>query len=436
MAKRLIQACIGLATGAALCAASLLLAQESLFNAPEPRRAVKLDQLDLKNSQPPASSISVEPLGFSAPANNYLGQRVSFVSLDFIDENRLLFTFRVPGLIHRVPQASGAADEERQIRALVLRLPSGTIEAEGLWTVHDRARYLWMLGGGSFLLRDRDNLETGDAALELKPYLHFSGPLLLLEMDPEQKILVTDSREPAATAKPGETSFEVPDLRPDQRQDDDSALAVRILRREQGQVMLVSRSRSVVHLPVNSDGYLEILRARGDGWLLNMNYFNGGSRILGEAESACPPLVDFLSLRELLITGCSPSGAGKLAAMTTEGRWLWESSISSAAIWPLIVKAPDGLRLARETLTVTHPVIGDSSLTLDEIKGQQVEVLNAADGKTVLVTAASPILDAGGNVAISPTGRRLAVLNAGAIQLFDLPSPPPLPERVPRPPGR
>ncbi|MFZ1086336.1 MAG: hypothetical protein WAN35_15340 [Terracidiphilus sp.] len=47
-----------------------------------------------------------------------------------------------------------------------------------------------------------------------------------------------------------------------------------------------------------------------------------------------------------------------------------------------------------------------------------------ADGKVVLETAASPILDAGGNMAISPSGWRVAELSAGAIQLFDLPPPP------------
>jgi len=36
-------------------------------------------------------------------------------------------------------------------------------------------------------------------------------------------------------------------------------------------------------------------------------------------------------------------------------------------------------------------------------------------------------MDAGGNVAISPTGRRVAVLADGVIQIFELPAPPPLP---------
>jgi len=62
-----------------------------------------------------------------------MGQRFSFVSLDFLDEDRLLFTFRVPGLIHR----DAGEGEERQIRAVVLELPAGAVEAEALWTVHD-----------------------------------------------------------------------------------------------------------------------------------------------------------------------------------------------------------------------------------------------------------------------------------------------------------
>jgi hypothetical protein len=47
------------------------------------------------------------------------------VSLDFIGENRLLFTFRTPGLIRR---AGAKEDDVRQIRAVVLTLPQGTVE--------------------------------------------------------------------------------------------------------------------------------------------------------------------------------------------------------------------------------------------------------------------------------------------------------------------
>ena len=83
--------------------------------------------------------------------------------------------------------------------------------------------------------------------------------------------------------------------------------------------------------------------------------------------------------------------------------------------------------MAREVLAVSHEVNARNPLSREDIKGQLVEIINAADGQLALETTASPVLDAGGNVAISPTGRRVAVLNAAAIQIFDLPAPPPLP---------
>jgi hypothetical protein len=313
---------------------------------------------------------------------------------------------------------------------VLLTLPTGAVSAEALWTVHDRVRYLWMLKDGHFLLRDQDGLQQGNPALELKPILHFPGPLVFLEMDPSQALLVTNSLEPIeVAARPGdvpkpasaEASITIDGQKPGAPQ-----FVVRILQRDTGKVMLVSRARSPVHLPVNSDGYVESLRGDGDRWMLNLNYFSGGSRVLGRVNSPCPPRIDFLSQQELLVTGCETTGAQRLVAFTTDGHQLWEDSARAQDIWPQLAMAANGSRVARETLVVNHEINAFSPLDTDDIKGQLVQVFNAANGTVALETSASPALDAGGNVAISPSGRRVAVVNAGAIQVFELPEPPPI----------
>ena len=387
-----------------------------------PQERTLPDQVVDKPSQPPAFQIPVVSLGFTGPGAFYLGQRISVASLDFLDDNRLLFTFRVPGLVHR----NTGEGEERQIRAVVLKLPAGTVESEALWTVHDRSRYLWVLNGGRFLLRDRNTLEIGNTALELKPFLRFPGPLLWLEMDPSQQFLVTNSREAAAKISNPSVANQDNSNSDGQKSENESNMVVRILRRDSGEVMLVSRTSFTVHLPINSDGYLESVRGVSNEWLLNMKNFNGGSRIIGHVESSCSPHFDFLSQREVLVSTCTPLGTGKLALMTTAGRRLWDAETSNLTIWPLLVRSPDGLRLAREALAVSHPFSAGSTIDQSDIKGQLVEVLDSADGKVVLQTAASPMLDAGGNVAISPSGRRVAVLNGGVIQVFELAAPTPL----------
>lgn len=252
---------------------------------PKPSPPVKerflVDRFPAEPSLPPAFTFPIEPLGFSAPSSNYLGARNSLVSLDFLDENRLLFTFRIPGLMHR-DQLSNDDGAERQIRAVVLSLPKGTVEAETTWTVHDRVRYLWPLNNGHFLLRDRNGLSEGDATLTLKPYLDFPGPLLWIELDPQQHFLVTNSDEPSAKdSKSGDLAGSANASTAgaaDQDSDSDPPnLVIRILRRESGEVMLVSRVRTAVHLPINSTGYLENLRSRGMEWILNFRYFTGGA---------------------------------------------------------------------------------------------------------------------------------------------------------------
>jgi len=387
-----------------------------------------------KPTLPPAFTIPAEPLGFSAPGPIYLGMRNCLASLDFLDENHLLFTFRVPGLIRRQP-GDADAEDERHIRAVVLALPDGAVQAEAVWPVHDRLRYLWMLKNGHFLVRDRDGLLEGDATLVLKPFLHFPGPLLSLELDPTQQLMMTNSSEPVASpaaqsgaAKPSNAATSGSDTADTDAQNaaGQPDLVVRILQRSSGQVVLVNRARSIGHLPFNAEGYIESLRGNGGQWLLNLNYFSGGTRVLGRVDSGCSPRFDFVSQQELLITVCAPAGADKLVAMSTDGRRLWDALTSDTSVWPLVVMAPDGSRLARETLATTHPVTSYSPLDRDDIKGQMVHVFDAADGKLELAAPASPPLDAGGNVAISPSGRRVAVINAGAIQVFELPAAPPL----------
>ena len=384
----------------------------------------------ITSSQPPAFSIPVEPLGFFAPGAIYQGQRDSLVSLDFLDENHLLFTFHAPGLIRREgnPDIHG---DERQIRAVALALPQGTVTAEALWTLHDRGRYLWMLHDGHFLLRNENDLQLGAASLELKPLFHFPGPLLWLEMDPSQQWIVTNSREPVGT-KAGKGDVPVPKTALASVFGDDpsaarSDIVLRILQRESGRVMLLSHVYDTLHLPINADGYLEALRGKGREWVVNLNSFTGGNRIIGKVNSACSPALEFVSQREVLVTTCNPDGGRWMVAFSAEGKYLWSAPTPSTQIWPRLVMAPNGLRIARETLQVAHGVDATSPLSFEDVRGQIVEVYDAADGKRSLIAQASPVLDGGGNVAISPSGKRVAVLDAGAIQVFEMIEPAPLP---------
>jgi hypothetical protein len=362
-----------------------------------------------------------------------MGMRQSLMSLDFLDEDRLLFTFRVPGLIRRTSR-SEETENERNIRAVVLRLPQGTVESEAVWTLHDRSRYLYNLGNGKFLLRDGNTIKIGDASLQLKPFLRFPGSVLWMEVDPSRQFLVTGSSEPPTQAsRPGDVGSpataraDVATDAPGSSQRSDTIL--RILRREDGKVMLVSHVRSAVHVPINGEGYLDLQRSHGMAWTISFDSFSGGGvTSVGQIDSACMPVLDFISPSEVLVTTCDTSGDPKLVAVGLNGKHLWQNPSIGSSVWPVLVTNAAGNRIARESLMTGRDMNSFSPLEPEDIKGQDVQILDAATGKLVLRAAATPVFDIGGNVAISPSGGRVAIMMGGDLQIFELPAPAPVPD--------
>ncbi len=390
-----------------------------------------LDRYPQNPSVPPAYAIPVGPLGFSVPGENYILRRQSLVSLDFLGEDRILFTFHVSGLMER-DDADPTGGSKQQIQAVILALPTGKVESRATWMVPDRSRYLWMLNDGHFLLRTANGLDEGDAQLQTSPALRLPGRLLWVQMDPRQQILIANSLEPAtATEKPAGVGASAPgtsNTTPDaQKQVEPGVLVVRTLKRESGDVVRVLRvpwTSQKVDWPLNAEGYLERSHESGFQWVLKLVSFTGGDRVLTHIASGCPPQYAFISDSALLVTSCDPEGGWKLSAMSTTGESLWDKKIATNTMWPLLTMTPSGSRIARETLILNHTAGKyKRMLTAKDVQGQVVKVFDGADAKPVLEAPLTPIFDGGGNVAISPSGQRVAILNAGAIQVFQLPPP-------------
>ncbi len=381
----------------------------------------------------PVLSISAAPLGYGPPGPTYLGRNQNLVTLGFLDENHLLFSFRAPGLLSREDDA-GNVSGERQMRAVVLALPEGKVQSETLWTLLDRDPYLWFLRDGHFLLRDRKGLETGDATLQTKPLAPLPGGFLAMRLDPAGNFLLASSVDPAAhfdSTNAMGTRKVLPPRTVVGPHADPTNVAERLIRLESGQVLSTRHIRSATPMSINAEGFLDTVHERLDQWSLTLNSFNGGDQVLGHVESTCLPTSFFASDREILVAGCTEGHIPKLTAVSASGRLLWQIETPIAIVPPLFVFSQDGSRFARETVVFKHSPSADMQTPwVKAVKGQVVRVFDAATGKVVMETPISPTFDAGGNAALSPSGRRLTVLNAGAIEVFDLPEPAPLPNDV------
>jgi len=387
-----------------------------------------MERLPEKASLEPAFSIPVSPMGFSIPGNSYLLRRQQLVSLDFIDEKRLLFTFHVAsGLRER--EGDGDQESRQQIHAVVVDIATGKTGPETEWTMPDRRRYVWMLNDGHFLLRTPDGLIEGDAELKTKEYLRWPGRLMWIEMDPEQKYLIANSLEGGeqAASAAGTASAEklLDSGKPTEKKD---VLVIRTVRRDTGEVIQTTKApwtSQSSDWPMNSGGYVEMVHDKGAHWLFKfMPYGAPKGWDLVETDSVCIPQHNFVNDTELLVSGCDPQDGWKLKAWSTIGKPVWETKLGSNTMWPLLMTARDGSRGAREMLVLRRSAEKyKTGVQIEDVQGQMVRVFDSATGKVVMEAPIRPIYDGGGNVAVSPSGKRIAILNADAIQVYELPPP-------------
>jgi len=375
-----------------------------------------------EKTETPTPSVRIDTvlLDYHPLSSFYLMSRSSSSSLDFIDNQHLLFTFRATGLMKRLAECQ-PDDEDQLIRALVIHLPDGKIERSAEWRMHDRGRYLWALGNGKFMVRQRDTLEFTDASLELHAFLHSSSPLRLVKVAPDaQSVLVeTDLEKHSAeeherlAASAGADGLFGPS--------EDVLLTV--LRISDRSVLLRARSLSVTDVPIISEGYIETLAAQGNQWMLRYRPFNGEPSVIASVASSCKPNEDPLNDETTVVTVCTNRSADHiLQAISLKGKTLWTYRWDSHYIWPTTTASQSGRRIAFSTLRVSRPVNLYDPFDETEVQGQRVDVLDADTGELELTQYATPALSAGQNYALSAEGDRFAVLRDNAIEIYNLPA--------------
>lgn len=361
---------------------------------------------------PPALRIDLDPLGYTAPSAFYLTYRLSSESLGFFDNDHLLFTFRVGGLLRRLP-SDRDGDDDQEIRAVVLDVHTGKVMKQTEWRMHDRSQYMWPFPNGKFLVRVRDSLYMTDTSLVLQPWLTFDTPLEELEVSPDRRTMLVERDDPAklmSTAVNGEGSDRKP-------------VKVEIVQSGTHNATVIRDADGAVRVPMLGDGVADVLEGKQEGsWVVRDVPLVGEPKILADVKSNCRPTVQPVSASVALVMACyQPDADRPVVAISTSGGQLWQERWETKYVWGWFTYAENGSRFAYESVEVSRPISVFDSLDAEDITQQLVGVYDTESGKLVLVKDATPVLTAGQNVALSPDGQRFAVLRHGAIEIYDLP---------------
>jgi hypothetical protein len=376
----------------------------------------------------PEERILVQPLGYRPPGPLYMLSGRAFSTLDFIDARHLLFTFHQPRLMRR-EEHPGRNENDQIIQAVTLSLPDGTVQASAEWRMHDRSRYLWALGGGRFLVRQRNTYLLTDASLKLRPYIEVATPVLQTEVSPDGRILVVEHEYEKHTSEQHKKLEEQADQYGEPPPAEDTQIT--LIDIPSKDVLAALRTENPIHVPITSSGYVGVLKDKGeDQFLIRFIPFYGVSLVLGRVASTCTPHENFLNQSALIIESCGPKSPDVyLDTWTTDGKKLWSGHREGHLVWPTFAYSRTGDRFAVSLLHVSHYVDLVDSLNDEDVREQVVQVFDSATGTLLMSTTASPVLTAGQNFALSDDGERLAVLRDGAIEIYKVP-PPPAPEKA------
>lgn len=389
---------------------------------------VPAQQVPVENTEPtPAARVALSVVGYHVPSRlDRLTEDAPSVSLDFIDSSHVLITFNPKKLFQRLPKCS-PDHEDRLLHAAVLEVSSGRVVKEADWYLHDRRRYLWPLGQGKFLLRRLNDLYIINSSLEEKLWMSSAKPLLWVAVTPDSRQVIVETQRDLKTVSAAKTDTKA---RPE------PTYEARFLDLKTMEVRRTVPLSDVIHLNGASTGYVDLVH-KGGIWLLRFGPAAGQRANIARVKSKTVPDVVYSSNNAMLVGRCPTENCDySVTAFSAAGQRLWRQRWARDRFFPAVARNEDGgrfvigtLRIARASASpVNAPIQPDDDVDVyqpaasqRDVFEEEVQVLETASGNAVLSVQVSPA-DAGGqNFSLSPDGKRVAVLQGDAIEVFDLP---------------
>ncbi|MDE1176515.1 MAG: hypothetical protein PW789_07895 [Edaphobacter sp.] len=381
--------------------------------------------------------IPLEPTGFEASQSQFLLAGGSMMTVDFIDDQHLLLTYNVKRLLKRLPDCP-PSDQDREVDAVVLQLPDGKPVARASWRFHDRGQYLWRLGHGRFLLRNRNelwtlspmiNLASGNA-FKQRPLIETKRRIAGLLVSPDADLMIVETLE---AEKPrgleeatGASSSQQTDESKERAEMPVQINFFSVIYGDADAVDLTpgeaARSRTPGRIPANSAGFLAMVDQGQQRWAFDFNTYDGKRLELSPFDSTCKPSPILVSRGEFIAFGCHTSRTPQvIGGFNMRGEEMWEQNMTESYLAPTFSYAPAAGRFAFSRMITHSNLTSDDSLSPEMIAGQNIIVYQTNTGAQLLHINATPVARAGQNFALSPDGMSLAVMRGDAIEVYPLP---------------
>lgn len=404
----------------------------------------------------PTLRIDLRALGYQDFSSQMLESGAALLTTHFVDSNHLLVTFGRRRLLTRIPD-DPPDDMDRNLDALLLELPSGKLLARTSWRAHDLGQYLWPLGEGNFLLRDRDrlvtlspmrNLARGDAFVE-QPLLTSRRPIGALFVSADGKLLTVETLDRKAVAKertpsPRTRAYAAAQAEEEAERTPDPVQVnfFRLGSQPETRLPMLQRagevrSPALILVPADEAGYIATINQGQHHYAFDFHEHTGKVNELSPFDSSCQPAPILVNRSEFIALGCrGGTQLQMVGGFNLHGEEMWEQVMPEAYVNPNFSFAPQAGRFAFGRVITTSAIEDGRSDAISrslgihpqsggpvsaQILSQTVNVFQMETGRNLFTVTCTPVIRAGGNFALAADGSELAVARSGVIEIYKLP---------------
>jgi hypothetical protein len=336
-------------------------------------------------------------------------------TISYLGPKKLLFTFNPHVLVPR----AGTENELpnlHMVRAVLIDLQTMKIVRSIDWRVHDAKQYLWPIGSGSFLVHASDELRMYSSELKPVHRMSLNGPLAFASVAPSGKYFavgIVRERHPENIHR---------ELAAAENREPEEDVEVKVLDSDFRILVTVMRSSRDVPPVLSDNGEIRIPTIGKNRWRIAEYTWTGQRRILKQVDSACRPEATTIPPDLLFVTGCDHLADGKWYRMLRlNGRLVLKGQSSSTARGHAANGMAGSQLFAIGIAELVKPTDDSAPFHSSDLQNLHVAVYRAESGKKVTgVTLPFP-LPARQTFALSPDGRRLAVLVNNQIVFYTLP---------------
>ena len=243
----------------------------------------------------PTIQIDLSSVGYQGLAGMARLASQANISLDFVDDDHVLFTFDPKKLFTRLPDCPPSHDD-RLVHAVIFQVSTGKVVKQADWYLHDTRRYLWPLGSGQFLLRRLNSLYIVDASLKEKLLMTSPKEFLWLTVTPDGKQIIVE------TAEADKPKKDKSDAAKAKQQVKIEFLDVATLKVER-----TIKSDGIVTLEGASSGFADVSHGMsGKIWLVRFGPTTRQRENIARVRSQCVPDVFYSSSNTMLIGAVLP----------------------------------------------------------------------------------------------------------------------------------